>query len=214
MASGGTVPSDLAAGVLAGDRTAIGQAITLVESVLPEHRVEAAALLDGIGAWLTAHGEAIYATRPWRCYGEGAQTVVQGQMTEKRNGGLGAGDVPTGVPSCIASPGARSRARSDARHASSSDENEDEEPRADADPDADAPDDARAAAEPEPRSAIANPRPRTSVLFSDAFRRRRTETANVRFIFRDVLPHLHTRQSAYGQASVMPLLQRPFSLPL
>ncbi|MEL0140291.1 MAG: methylmalonyl Co-A mutase-associated GTPase MeaB [Acidimicrobiaceae bacterium] len=46
MASGGTVPSDLAAGVLAGDRTAIGQAITLVESVLPEHRVEAAALLD------------------------------------------------------------------------------------------------------------------------------------------------------------------------
>ena len=46
MDSGGTVPSDLAAGVLAGDRTAIGQAITLVESVLPEHRVEAAALLD------------------------------------------------------------------------------------------------------------------------------------------------------------------------
>ncbi len=46
MASGGTVPSDLAAGVLAGDRTAIGQAITLVESVLPEHRVEAAALLN------------------------------------------------------------------------------------------------------------------------------------------------------------------------
>jgi len=54
---------------------------------------EAAALLDGIGAWLAAHGEAIYATRPWRCYGEGAQTVVDGQMTERRNGGLGAGDV-------------------------------------------------------------------------------------------------------------------------
>ena len=46
MDSGGTVPSDLAAGVLAGDRTAIGRAITLVESVLPEHRVDAAALLD------------------------------------------------------------------------------------------------------------------------------------------------------------------------
>ncbi|NDH96433.1 MAG: methylmalonyl Co-A mutase-associated GTPase MeaB [Actinobacteria bacterium] len=46
MASGGTVPSDLAAGVLAGDRTAIGRAITLVESVLPDHRVDAAALLD------------------------------------------------------------------------------------------------------------------------------------------------------------------------
>ncbi|HBU04380.1 MAG TPA: methylmalonyl Co-A mutase-associated GTPase MeaB [Acidimicrobiaceae bacterium] len=46
MASGRTVPSDLVAGVLAGDRTAIGRAITLVESVLPEHRVDAAALLD------------------------------------------------------------------------------------------------------------------------------------------------------------------------
>ena len=46
MDSGGTVPSDLAAGVLAGDRTAIGRAITLVESVLPDHRVDAAALLD------------------------------------------------------------------------------------------------------------------------------------------------------------------------
>ena len=38
--------SDLAAGVLAGDRTAIGRAITLVESTLPAHRAEAAALLD------------------------------------------------------------------------------------------------------------------------------------------------------------------------
>ena len=46
MASGRTVPFDLVAGVLAGDRTAIGRAITLVESVLPEHRVDAAALLD------------------------------------------------------------------------------------------------------------------------------------------------------------------------
>ena len=38
--------SELAAGVLAGDRTAIGRAITLVESTLPAHRADAAALLD------------------------------------------------------------------------------------------------------------------------------------------------------------------------
>ncbi|MEM9203379.1 MAG: methylmalonyl Co-A mutase-associated GTPase MeaB [Actinomycetota bacterium] len=37
---------DLAAGVLAGDRTAIGRAITLVESTLPAHRADAAALLE------------------------------------------------------------------------------------------------------------------------------------------------------------------------
>ncbi|MEM8708192.1 MAG: methylmalonyl Co-A mutase-associated GTPase MeaB [Actinomycetota bacterium] len=46
MASGAPAPSDLAAGVLAGDRTAIGRAITLVESTLPAHRADAAALLD------------------------------------------------------------------------------------------------------------------------------------------------------------------------
>ncbi len=46
MASGARAASDLAAGVLAGDRTAIGQAITLVESTLPAHRANAAALLD------------------------------------------------------------------------------------------------------------------------------------------------------------------------
>ncbi len=36
----------LEAGVRTGDRTAIGQAITLVESTRPEHRIEAAALLE------------------------------------------------------------------------------------------------------------------------------------------------------------------------
>lgn len=46
MASGVTAASDLAAGVLAGDRTAIGRAITLVESTLPAHRADAAELLD------------------------------------------------------------------------------------------------------------------------------------------------------------------------
>ncbi|MEM9465070.1 MAG: methylmalonyl Co-A mutase-associated GTPase MeaB [Actinomycetota bacterium] len=46
MASGDAAASDLAAGVLGGDRTAIGRAITLVESTLPAHRSDAAALLD------------------------------------------------------------------------------------------------------------------------------------------------------------------------
>ena len=46
MASAGTAGSDLAAGVLAGDRTTIGRAITLVESTLPAHRADAAELLD------------------------------------------------------------------------------------------------------------------------------------------------------------------------
>ena len=39
------------------------------------------------------HGEAVYGTRPWRCYGEGSQKVVQGQMTERRNGGFGERDI-------------------------------------------------------------------------------------------------------------------------
>ena len=46
MASGDGAASGLAAAVLAGDRTATGRAITLVESTLPAHRADAAALLD------------------------------------------------------------------------------------------------------------------------------------------------------------------------
>lgn len=38
----------MARGVLAGDRTAIGRAITLVESTLPDHRRRAAALLENL----------------------------------------------------------------------------------------------------------------------------------------------------------------------
>jgi len=42
------VTSDLVTGVLDGDRTAIGRAITLVESTLPAHRADAADLLDAL----------------------------------------------------------------------------------------------------------------------------------------------------------------------
>lgn len=50
------MPSELASRVLAADRTAIGQAITLVESTRPEHRDAAAELLDEL---LPASGQAL-----------------------------------------------------------------------------------------------------------------------------------------------------------
>ena len=34
-------------------------------------------IVGGIGAWLKINGEAIYATRPWKVYGEGPSTDVQ-----------------------------------------------------------------------------------------------------------------------------------------
>jgi alpha-L-fucosidase len=34
-----------------------------------------AVVLDGITAWMQVHGEAIYATRPWKVYGEGPSTT-------------------------------------------------------------------------------------------------------------------------------------------
>ena len=33
-------------------------------------------IVKGIGAWLKVNGEAIYATRPWKVYGEGPSTVL------------------------------------------------------------------------------------------------------------------------------------------
>jgi len=33
-------------------------------------------IVSGIGAWLKVNGEAIYATRPWKVYGEGPSTTL------------------------------------------------------------------------------------------------------------------------------------------
>ncbi len=48
--SGGIPIAELAAGIRAGDRSALGRAITLVESRLPAHRQQALALLDALAS--------------------------------------------------------------------------------------------------------------------------------------------------------------------
>lgn len=43
---------------------------------------EDADVLHGIGNWLKVNGEAIYATKPWRMYGEGPTKIVEGQFSD------------------------------------------------------------------------------------------------------------------------------------
>lgn len=55
---------------------------------------QAARLLKGIGKWLEMNGEAIYDTRHWQTYGEGASGVSEvGHLTERKNQPLTATDI-------------------------------------------------------------------------------------------------------------------------
>ena len=51
------------------------------------------AVLDGITAWMQTNGEAIYATRPWKVYGEGPDMVKSGSFQGNSIGKLGAKDI-------------------------------------------------------------------------------------------------------------------------
>lgn len=51
------------------------------------------AVLDGITAWMQVNGEAIYATRPWKIYGEGPDTVKSGSFQGKSINNLDARDI-------------------------------------------------------------------------------------------------------------------------
>lgn len=60
------------------------------EGEIPE---EVNDLLLGIGQWLKINGEAIYATRPWKVYGEGPTQVVEGHLSEHKNPDNTVGDI-------------------------------------------------------------------------------------------------------------------------
>ncbi|HVX56553.1 MAG TPA: alpha-L-fucosidase, partial [Candidatus Saccharimonadales bacterium] len=51
------------------------------------------AVLDKITAWMEVNGEAIYATRPWKVYGEGPNQVTAGSFKGESIAALGAKDV-------------------------------------------------------------------------------------------------------------------------
>ena len=50
-------------------------------------------ILDEIGEWLRINGEAIYATRPWKIFGEGPNVMRAGSMRAQSSGGLTAKDI-------------------------------------------------------------------------------------------------------------------------
>ena len=51
------------------------------------------AILDAIGGWMTINGEAIYATRPWKVYGEGTHKAKAGSFAGNSTGELNAQDI-------------------------------------------------------------------------------------------------------------------------
>lgn len=51
------------------------------------------AILETIGDWLSVNGEAIYATRPWKVFGEGPTEVAEGQFTDTQRGAFTPHDI-------------------------------------------------------------------------------------------------------------------------
>ena len=51
------------------------------------------AILDAIGKWMRVNGEAIYATRPWKIFGEGAHEAKGGAFAGRSTGELDARDI-------------------------------------------------------------------------------------------------------------------------
>lgn len=60
------------------------------DGTIPE--AEAAILLE-IGRWLSLNGEAIYATRPWKIYGEGPTHIVEGPFQDTKRSAFTARDI-------------------------------------------------------------------------------------------------------------------------
>ena len=50
-------------------------------------------LLREIGGWLAVNGDAIYDSRPWTVFGEGATEIVEGAFTDTRRGAYTAADI-------------------------------------------------------------------------------------------------------------------------
>ena len=54
---------------------------------------EEAAIVDAIGSWMQTNGEAIYATRPWKAFGEGPNAVKSGAFAGASTASLDSKDV-------------------------------------------------------------------------------------------------------------------------